>query len=249
METDTYSPAAIDSEPASSPASPAVSRAGAVARRAGHADDQPAVDTMPSLAPRTAARSQLSRVPRAPPWASSCVGCVTWRRMPSGAPLALHRRSAAVSSPCRRNPSPARGTRRRGPFRRALRGPCGSGVSVAARILIDHARDRTTAPPSATAWPAAYPQGYAVVDVETTGLARDDRIISAAVYRLDARGEVEDHWYTLVNPQRDPGPVWIHRLTSDVLGEHRSSRTSPRSSRPGSTGGCSSRTTPSSTGR
>ncbi|MBZ6113760.1 MULTISPECIES: DEDDh family exonuclease [Streptomyces] len=77
--------------------------------------------------------------------------------------------------------------------------------------------DRTTAAPSATAWPAAYPQGYAVVDVETTGLARDDRIISAAVYRLDARGEVEDHWYTLVNPQRDPGPVWIHGLTNDVL--------------------------------
>ncbi|MFG3104611.1 DEDDh family exonuclease [Streptomyces sp. NPDC048182] len=77
--------------------------------------------------------------------------------------------------------------------------------------------DRTDQAPSATTWPAAYPQGYAVVDVETTGLARDDRIISAAVYRLDARGEVEDHWYTLVNPERDPGPVWIHGLTSDVL--------------------------------
>ncbi|MFC4332447.1 DEDDh family exonuclease [Streptomyces andamanensis] len=77
--------------------------------------------------------------------------------------------------------------------------------------------DRTLAGPSPTPWPAAYPRGYAVVDVETTGLARDDRIISAAVYRLDARGEVEDHWYTLVNPERDPGPVWIHGLTSDVL--------------------------------
>ncbi|MFG2790702.1 DEDDh family exonuclease [Streptomyces sp. NPDC048419] len=77
--------------------------------------------------------------------------------------------------------------------------------------------DRTTAASSPTAWPAAYPVGYAVVDVETTGLARDDRIISAAVYRLDARGEVEDHWYTMVNPERDPGPVWIHGLTSDVL--------------------------------
>ncbi|MEV6396291.1 DEDDh family exonuclease [Streptomyces sp. NPDC051907] len=74
--------------------------------------------------------------------------------------------------------------------------------------------DHSTA---ATAWPAAYPEGYAVVDVETTGLARDDRIVSAAVYRLDARGEVEDHWYTLVNPERDPGPVWIHGLTTDVL--------------------------------
>ncbi|MGW5327763.1 DEDDh family exonuclease [Streptomyces sp. NPDC004014] len=77
--------------------------------------------------------------------------------------------------------------------------------------------DRATAVSSATRWPAAYPKGYAVVDVETTGLARDDRIISAAVYRLDAQGEVEDHWYTLVNPERDPGPVWIHGLTSEVL--------------------------------
>lgn len=76
--------------------------------------------------------------------------------------------------------------------------------------------DRTTAE---TTWPAAYPQGYAVVDVETTGLARDDRIVSAAVYRLDARGNVEDHWYTLVNPERDPGPVWIHGLTSAVLAD------------------------------
>ncbi|MCT4354967.1 DEDDh family exonuclease [Streptomyces sp. Je 1-79] len=75
--------------------------------------------------------------------------------------------------------------------------------------------DRTTA----AAWPAAYPQGYAVVDVETTGLARDDRIVSAAVYRLNAQGDVEDHWYTLVNPERDPGPVWIHGLTRDVLAD------------------------------
>ncbi|GHF64140.1 DEDDh family exonuclease [Streptomyces thermodiastaticus] len=77
--------------------------------------------------------------------------------------------------------------------------------------------DRTLAGSAPAPWPAAYPQGYAVVDVETTGLARDDRIISAAVYRLDARGEIEDHWYTLVNPERDPGPVWIHGLTSEVL--------------------------------
>lgn len=109
--------------------------------------------------------------------------------------------------------------------------------------------DLTTAVSSPTVWPAAYPQGYAVVDVETTGLARDDRIISAAVYRLDAHGEVEDHWYTLVNPERDPGPVWIHGLTSDVLEGAPSSRPSPRSSRPGWRAGCSSRTTPSSTGR
>ncbi|OEJ96804.1 DEDDh family exonuclease [Streptomyces thermolilacinus] len=75
--------------------------------------------------------------------------------------------------------------------------------------------DRTTA----TAWPPAYPQGYAVVDVETTGLFSHDRIVSAAVYRVDARGEVEDHWYTLVNPERDPGPVSIHGLTSELLAD------------------------------
>jgi DNA polymerase-3 subunit epsilon len=68
-------------------------------------------------------------------------------------------------------------------------------------------------------WPEAYPEGYAVVDVETTGLGRQDRVVSAAVYRLDARGEVEDHWYSPVNPERDPGPVWIHGLTSEALAD------------------------------
>ncbi|MDH6117411.1 DNA polymerase-3 subunit epsilon [Kitasatospora sp. GAS204A] len=61
--------------------------------------------------------------------------------------------------------------------------------------------------------------GYAVVDVETTGLGRTDRVISAGVYRLDADGEMVDHWYTLVNPERDPGPVWIHGLTSVMLAD------------------------------
>ncbi|EPH42821.1 DEDDh family exonuclease [Streptomyces aurantiacus] len=88
-----------------------------------------------------------------------------------------------------------------------------------ARPTATGATDATPPEPSGTPWPPAYPSGYAVVDVETTGLSRDDRIISAAVYRLDATGEVEDHWYTLVNPQRDPGPVWIHGLTSDKLAD------------------------------
>ncbi|GAA2152198.1 DEDDh family exonuclease [Kitasatospora kazusensis] len=60
-------------------------------------------------------------------------------------------------------------------------------------------------------------EGFAVVDVETTGLGRTDRVISAGVYQLDGHGEVTDHWYTLVNPQRDPGPTWIHGLTSAAL--------------------------------
>ncbi|WTR13750.1 DEDDh family exonuclease [Streptomyces sp. NBC_00138] len=79
--------------------------------------------------------------------------------------------------------------------------------------------DNLTEQPPPTPWPAGYPEGYAVVDVETTGLGRDDRIVSAAVYRLDARGEVQDHWYSPVNPQRDPGPVWIHGLTGAMLAD------------------------------
>jgi DNA polymerase-3 subunit epsilon len=91
-------------------------------------------------------------------------------------------------------------------------------------MLEDRTAALTQAPTEAPAepaspWPAAYPEGYAVVDVETTGLGRDDRIVSAAVYRLDARGAVEDHWYSTVNPQRDPGPVWIHGLTSEQLAD------------------------------
>jgi DNA polymerase-3 subunit epsilon len=42
-------------------------------------------------------------------------------------------------------------------------------------------------------------------------------VISVGVYRLDPRGAVQDHWYTTVNPERDPGPTWIHGLTSEVL--------------------------------
>ncbi|MFC4030519.1 DEDDh family exonuclease [Streptomyces polygonati] len=79
--------------------------------------------------------------------------------------------------------------------------------------------DNLTELAAPTPWPAGYPEGYAVVDVETTGLGRDDRIVSAAVYRLGPRGEVQDHWYSPVNPQRDPGPVWIHGLTGAMLAD------------------------------
>ena len=50
--------------------------------------------------------------------------------------------------------------------------------------------------------------GYAVVDLETTGLfpGGQDRIIEIAVVLTDRTGEVEETWWTLVNPERDLGP-------------------------------------------
>ncbi len=59
--TDTYSPAAIDSAPATSPATPEVRMASCVTWAAATPVIRLAVDTIPSLAPRTAARSQLLR--------------------------------------------------------------------------------------------------------------------------------------------------------------------------------------------
>ena len=59
--TETYSPAAIDSAPAARPAIPAVTIAAPDAPDAATPSTRHAVDTMPSFAPSTAARSQLER--------------------------------------------------------------------------------------------------------------------------------------------------------------------------------------------
>jgi DNA polymerase-3 subunit epsilon len=57
-------------------------------------------------------------------------------------------------------------------------------------------------------------RGYAVVDVETTGLnaGGNDRVIEVAVVHLDPHGAVTGEWATLVNPQRDLGPAAIHGI-------------------------------------
>ena len=68
--TDTYSPTAIDSAPAASPAMPAVSTGPRSAVAAATPITMPAVETIPSLAPKTAARSQLSLL-ATEPWCGS----------------------------------------------------------------------------------------------------------------------------------------------------------------------------------
>ncbi|MCP2265640.1 exonuclease domain-containing protein [Promicromonospora thailandica] len=58
--------------------------------------------------------------------------------------------------------------------------------------------------------------GYAVVDVETTGLfpGGHDRIAEIAIVRVDPDGRVEDTWTTLVDPGRDLGPQQIHGISA-----------------------------------
>ncbi|MBK9261943.1 MAG: hypothetical protein IPM54_19330 [Polyangiaceae bacterium] len=63
-----------------------------------------------------------------------------------------------------------------------------------------------------------FPSGFAVVDVETTGLRwRADRIIEVAVVRLDAAGNVVSEFSTLVFPERNPGASHIHGLSVEDL--------------------------------
>ncbi|RPF20913.1 exonuclease domain-containing protein [Myceligenerans xiligouense] len=56
--------------------------------------------------------------------------------------------------------------------------------------------------------------GYAVVDVETTGLVPEahDRVVEIAVVQVTPDGVVEDTWSTLVNPGRDLGRQDIHGI-------------------------------------
>ncbi|MGY1702177.1 TerD family protein [Geodermatophilus sp. SYSU D00766] len=63
-----------------------------------------------------------------------------------------------------------------------------------------------------------YPYGYAVVDVETSGLsATADRVLQVAVTQMAADGAVESSWATLLDPGCDPGPTHIHGLTRAKL--------------------------------
>ncbi|GII32873.1 exonuclease domain-containing protein [Planotetraspora mira] len=58
--------------------------------------------------------------------------------------------------------------------------------------------------------------GYAVIDVETTGLrpSRHDRVIEVGIVHLDPAGAITGEWTTLVNPERDLGPQHIHGITA-----------------------------------
>lgn len=56
----------------------------------------------------------------------------------------------------------------------------------------------------------------AILDTETTGFSRADRILEIAVLSV-VGGEVVDEFDTLLQPDRDPGPVHIHGITPGML--------------------------------
>ena len=62
--------------------------------------------------------------------------------------------------------------------------------------------------------------GFAVVDLETTGLfpGGHHRVIEVAVVHVSGDGVITGEWETLVNPSRDLGPQHIHGIAAaDIL--------------------------------
>ena len=57
-----------------------------------------------------------------------------------------------------------------------------------------------------------------VVDTETTGIGKADRIVEIAAITISPQtGEIVDEFETLVNPERDIGPTSIHGITSSMV--------------------------------
>ncbi len=61
--------------------------------------------------------------------------------------------------------------------------------------------------------------GFAVIDLETTGLApsKGARIIEVGMVLLDQTGALEVEWETLVDPGCGAGPTHIHGVTDAML--------------------------------
>jgi DNA polymerase III subunit epsilon len=59
--------------------------------------------------------------------------------------------------------------------------------------------------------------GFAVIDVETTGLLPSDRIVEIGILLLNPDGIVEEEFSSLVKPGRDVGATAIHGLNASDL--------------------------------
>lgn len=57
---------------------------------------------------------------------------------------------------------------------------------------------------------------FAVVDTETTGFSRRDRIVEFGCVTI-SEGRIVDEYESLLQPDRDPGPVHVHGITPTML--------------------------------
>ncbi len=57
---------------------------------------------------------------------------------------------------------------------------------------------------------------YSVIDVETTGVRADDTIVEFACLTVDDTGTVLHAFETVIDPQRAPGPTWLHGITREM---------------------------------
>jgi DNA polymerase-3 subunit epsilon len=57
---------------------------------------------------------------------------------------------------------------------------------------------------------------FGVIDFETTGFGKTDRIIEIGLVLVDEH-EIVDEWQTLVNPERDISNSQIHGITADIV--------------------------------
>ena len=87
-------------------------------------------------------------------------------------------------------------------------------------LEIDGTTDRSTLPPAYPSFVTTAFDGFAVIDIETTGLSpQSDRVIEVAVVHVDPMGAETGRFDTLINPGRDLGPQRRHGIRAgDVLG-------------------------------
>ena len=55
---------------------------------------------------------------------------------------------------------------------------------------------------------------FSLIDLETTGLFKNDRIVEISIRKVDFQGNEIEHLNTLVNPERDVGPQSIHKISA-----------------------------------
>lgn len=62
------------------------------------------------------------------------------------------------------------------------------------------------------------PAAPVVIDVETTGFGKHDRLVEIAIVAMDPESwETVDEYDTLLNPERDVGPIGVHGVSASMV--------------------------------